>query len=107
MARQAQQTHFAGALGLPVVVYTCLRWGALLRNTSDDPPGFAPPPAPLWYRFALQQQAVTVALMAPESRAELDEDLSVLAATGPLPEEEYERLAAHGRRVRQYGGSFP
>jgi predicted aldo/keto reductase-like oxidoreductase len=93
--------------GLPVVVYTCLRWGALLRGTPDDPPGFAPPLAPPWYRFALQHPAVTVALMAPESRAELDEDLTVLEATGPLSEEEYERLAAHGRRVRRHGGSFP
>jgi predicted aldo/keto reductase-like oxidoreductase len=93
--------------GLPVVVYTCLRWGALLRPTPDDPPGFAPPPAPWWYRFALQHPSASVALMAPESRAELDEDLSVLTATGPLPPEEYERLAAHGRRVRQHGGSFP
>jgi predicted aldo/keto reductase-like oxidoreductase len=94
-------------LGLPVVVYTCLRWGALLRGTPDDPPGFAPPPAPLWYRFALQCPAVTVALMAPDGRGELDEDLTVLEAAGPLPDEEYERLAAHGRRVRRHGGGFP
>jgi len=95
------------SLGLPAVVYTCLRWGALPRGTPDDPPDFAPPPAPLWYCFALQHPAVTVALMAPDNRAELDEDLAVLGATGPLPEAEYERLAAHGRRVRQHGGSFP
>ena len=95
------------SLGLPVVVYTCLRWGALLRGTPDDPPDFAPPPAPLWYRFALQHPAVTVALTAPDGRGELDEDLTVLEATGPLPEEDYERLAAHGRRVRRHGGSFP
>jgi predicted aldo/keto reductase-like oxidoreductase len=94
-------------LGLPVVVYTCLRWGALLRLTPDDPAGFTPPAAPLWYRFALQHPAATVALMAPESRAELDEDLSVLTATGPLPPEEYEVLAAHGQRVRKHGGRFP
>jgi aryl-alcohol dehydrogenase-like predicted oxidoreductase len=95
------------ALSMPVVTYTALRWGALPRGTPDDPPGFVPPPAPLWYRFALQHPAVTVALMAPDSRAELDEDLTVLGATGPLPEEDYERLAAHGRRVRRHGGSFP
>jgi predicted aldo/keto reductase-like oxidoreductase len=95
------------SLGLPVVTYTSLRWGALPRGTPDDPPGFTPPPAPRWYRFALQHPAVTVALMAPENRAELEEDLTVLEAAGPLPEGEYERLAAHGRRVRQHGGSFP
>src|SRR5205823_6003677 len=95
------------ALGLPVVVYTCLRWGALLRPTSDDPPGFAVPPAPAWYRFALQHPAVTVALMAPDDRAELEEDLTVLEAPGPLSAADYEALAAHGRRVRRYAGSFP
>src|SRR5262249_11719356 len=95
------------ALRLPVVVYTCLRWGALLRGTPDDPPGFAVPRAPAWYRFALQTPLVTVALMAPENRAELEEDLSVLDAQGPLTSEVYEQLAAHGQRVRQFGGSFP
>jgi predicted aldo/keto reductase-like oxidoreductase len=95
------------AHGLPVVVYTCLRWGALLRSTPDDPPGFVAPPAPLWYRFALQHPAVTVALMAPENRAELEEDLQVLRADGPLPPEEYERLVAHGQRVRRHAGRFP
>jgi predicted aldo/keto reductase-like oxidoreductase len=93
--------------GLPVVVYTCLRWGALLRATPDDPPGFIVPPAPAWYRFALQHPAVAVALMAPENRAELDEDLQVLRQAEPLSAEEYACLAAHGQRVRQHGGSFP
>jgi predicted aldo/keto reductase-like oxidoreductase len=95
------------ALGMPVVVYTCLRWGALLRGTPDDPPGFTPPPAPAWYRFALQHPAVTVALMAPDNRRELEEDLTALEAADPFPPEEYERLAAHGARVRRYAGQFP
>ena len=42
------------ALGLPVIAYTALRWGGLLRPTPDDPPGFVVPPAPAWYRFVLQ-----------------------------------------------------
>ncbi len=95
------------ALGMPAVVYTCLRWGALLQSTPEDPPGFVVPPAPAWYRFALQHPAVTVALAAPQTQAELDEDLTVLDATGPLPTEEYDRLAAHGLRVRRHAGSFP
>jgi predicted aldo/keto reductase-like oxidoreductase len=94
-------------LGMPVVVYTCLRWGALPRGTPDDPPGFVPLRPPAWYRFALQHPAVSVALMSPSTREELDEDLQVLAAAGPLPPDEYERLAEHGRRVRRHGGSFP
>jgi predicted aldo/keto reductase-like oxidoreductase len=95
------------ACGLPVVVYTCLRWGALPRPTPDDPADFVVPAAPAWYRFALQHPAVTVALMAPENRAELDEDLQVLHATEPLSAEEYEQLATHGQRVRQHAGRFP
>src|SRR5262249_28932559 len=56
------------ALGMPVVTYTALRWGALLRPTPDDPPGFEVPHASAWYRFVLQNPAATVVLMAPESR---------------------------------------
>jgi predicted aldo/keto reductase-like oxidoreductase len=95
------------ALEMPVMVYTCLRWGALLRPTPADPRGFVVPPAPAWYRFALHAPSVTVALMAPDTRAELDENLSVLV-TGPvLTPEEYQLLAAHGQRVRRHAGGFP
>jgi predicted aldo/keto reductase-like oxidoreductase len=95
------------ALGMPVVVYTCLRWGALLQPTPADPPDFVPPPALLWYRFALQSPSVSVAVMAPDNRAELEEDLTVLDYPMPLTPDEYERLAEHGRRVRHHAGSFP
>ncbi len=107
--RGAEQEVFpaATAAGLPVIAYTAQRWGALTKPTPDDPPGFAVPPAAAWYRFALQAPAVTVVLAAPRTRAELDEDLTVLDATGPLPAEEYDRLAGHGQRVRRHGGRFP
>jgi predicted aldo/keto reductase-like oxidoreductase len=107
--RGAEQDIFpiTEALRLPVVVYTCLRWGALLEPTPDDPPGFRVPRAPAWYRFALQSPLVSVALMAPDNRVELDEDLTVLDAPGPLSDEEVAVLAAHGLRVRRHGGTFP
>jgi len=92
---------------MPVVVYTCLRWGALLGGTPDDPAGFVVPPAPAWYRFALQAPEATVALMAPDNRAELEEDLRVLEAEGPLSPEEHALLAEHGQRVRKHAGRFP
>lgn len=95
------------ARGVPVIVYTCLRWGALPRPTPDDPPNCVVPSAPAWYRFALQHPAVGVALMAPQNRAELDEDLSVLRYAEPLSAEEYARLAEHGQRVRRHAGGFP
>ncbi|MCA1684939.1 MAG: hypothetical protein LC745_02920, partial [Planctomycetia bacterium] len=79
----------------------------LLRPTPDDPPGFAVPPAPDWYRWVLQRPSVGVALMAPRDQAELEEDLTVLDADGPLSAVEYERLAEHGRRVRRHAFGFP
>ena len=104
---EAEVFPAADAAGMPVIAYTALRWGGLLRPTSDDPPGFAPPAAPMWYRFVLQNPSVTVALAAPHNRRELEEDLTVLDATHPLTPDEYERLAEHGRRVRRHGGGFP
>jgi aryl-alcohol dehydrogenase-like predicted oxidoreductase len=92
--------------GLPLIAYTALRWGWLLRATPGDPPRFSLPRAPDWYRFVLQHPAVSVALAAPQSRAELDENLKVLDTMGPLSDAEYAALAAHGERVRRYAGSF-
>jgi aryl-alcohol dehydrogenase-like predicted oxidoreductase len=95
------------ALRMPVIAYTATRWGGLLRVTPDDPPGFGVPTASWWYRFVLQSPSVTVTLAAPDTRAELDEALTVLKATGPMDAAEYERLAAHGGRVRRHAGRFP
>ncbi len=94
-------------IGMPVIAYTALRWGALLHPTPADPPGFRLPRAPDWYRFVLQSPSITVTLAAPSSRAELDEDLEVLQSPGLLPATDYARLTEHGDRVRRYGGSFP
>jgi aryl-alcohol dehydrogenase-like predicted oxidoreductase len=93
-------------LGVPVIAYTATRWGALMRPTPDDPPGFAVPPAADWYRFVLQSPSVAVTLAAPAGRAELEQDLEVLRA-GPLSADEYARLAGHGERVRRHAGRFP
>lgn len=94
------------SLGLPVIAYTALRWGALLRPTSDDPSDYNVPRAPCWYRFVLQHPAVAATLAAPQTRAELAEDMQVLAASGPLTELEYAGLAEHGERVRRNAGEF-
>jgi aryl-alcohol dehydrogenase-like predicted oxidoreductase len=93
-------------LGIPVIAYTALRWGALLRLMPDDPPGFVVPGAPEWYRFVLQNPAVAVTLAAPQTRAELDEDLRVLERRGPLSDDEYAAFAAHGERVHRHAGRF-
>jgi predicted aldo/keto reductase-like oxidoreductase len=106
--RGAEQDVFpvTQPLRLPVIAYTALRWGALLRPTPDDPPGFAVPRPPAWYRFVLQQPAVAVTLSAPQTRAELNEDLRVLDFSGPLTSEEYAVLVEHGDRVRRHAGVF-
>lgn len=93
--------------GLPVVAFTCTRWGELMAATPDDPPGFAPPAARDWYRFSLSHSAVSVALMAPDGRAELEADLALLDAWRGLTATERESLRAHGDRVRRHAGSFP
>jgi predicted aldo/keto reductase-like oxidoreductase len=95
------------ALRVPVIAYTALRWGALLRPTPDDPPGFVVPPAPDWYRFVLRTPSVAVALAAPHTRTELEQDLEVLRETTPLSDPEHSRLAEHGDRVHRHAGSFP
>ena len=91
----------------PVVAFTCLRWGGLMESTPDDPAGFRPPSAAACYRWVLCQPAVTVALAAPDGRAELDELLSILSSWQGLSRSEYASLSDHGDRVYRHGGSFP
>lgn len=107
--RGAEQDVFpvTERLGMPVIVYTAQRWGALRRKTQDDPPEFAPPAAIEWYRFALAHPAVSVVLMAPNGRRELEENLKLLDDWRPPTPAQFEALAAHGLRVRKHAGRFP
>ena len=88
-------------LGLPVIAYTALRWGALLRPTPDDPAGFSVPGPPDWYRFVLQHPAVAVTLSAPQTRAELERTSASSRPTGRSRQEAYSALAEHGPRRRR------
>lgn len=92
---------------IPVVAFTCLRWGALLRSTPDDPEGFEPPTAPELYRYVLAHPSVSVALTAPNDRRELESNLSVLRETAPLSDERMLEIKHHGDRVHRHGGGFP
>ena len=65
--------------GLPVIAFTCTRWGALLGGHPDW--SFETPQATDCYRFVLQHPAVHLALTAPQTRAQLLENLSVLSAS--------------------------
>ncbi len=94
-------------LEIPVVTFTAQRWGALAKTTPDSPAGFKPPSAPDWYRFALAHPSVSVVLMAPADRRELEEDLTLLDDWRSLAREEFDKMAEHGRRVRRHAGTFP
>ena len=96
-----------GELGMPVVVFTCTRWGELLKSTPSDPPEFQQPPAADWYRFAMMHPAVSVALMAPNGREELEENLKLLDNWRGLSPAAYQPLAEHGARVRNFSSYFP
>jgi predicted aldo/keto reductase-like oxidoreductase len=93
--------------GIPVVTFTGLRWGALLRSTPDDPPGFVPPTAAECYEFCLANPAVSVALAAPGNRPELDHLLTVIDGWKPPEPDRLEELRLHGARVRRHAGMFP
>lgn len=107
--RGAEQDVFpvTDRLGVSLIAFTCLRWGALLQATPDDPPGFHPPSATEWYRFALSNPSVAVALMAPRDGRELKENLALLDDWRPPTAEERADLIAHGERVRRHAGQFP
>lgn len=91
----------------PIVAYTCTRWGKLMEPTRDDPVGFVVPRAPDWYRWVLANDAVAIAIMAPNDRAELDEDLAILDDDGPPDAQTMARLAEHGKRVYKNAKAFP
>ena len=97
----------AERLEIPIVTFTSLRWKALLQPTPEDPKLFAPLAAREWYRFALASPAVSVALMAPENRSELLENLKLIGDWKPPSEEEYSEMVLHGERVRRHAGRFP
>ena len=106
--RGAEEEVFpvATALRMPIVTFTGLRWGALLEKTPADPHGFLPPRAPDWYRFVLSHPSVTVGLMAPGSRGELEENLAILDPWRALHDEEYQTLLERADQVRLSGGDF-
>jgi predicted aldo/keto reductase-like oxidoreductase len=91
----------------PVVPFTLLRWKGLLHATPEDPPHFKLPSAPDWYRLVLSNPAVAVALMAPDHRKKLQDNLTLLADWRPPTEQEHEALFQHGERVRRHAGRFP
>ncbi|NEP56438.1 MAG: aldo/keto reductase [Symploca sp. SIO2G7] len=93
---QEQVFPMAQQAGIPVVAFTCTRWGQLLqghRNWQGEIPKAAD-----CYRYALHQKAVRLALTAPQTTAQLEENLSVLQAP-QLAAEEVEQWEEYGALV--------
>jgi len=106
--RGAEQEVFpvASRRKLPVVTFTGLRWGALLRSTIEDPPGFDPPSPRECYRFCLSNKHVSVALAAPGDRKELEHDLALLDDWREPSQVELDAIRQHGDRVKRHAGFF-
>ena len=61
---------------IPIIAFTCTRWGSLLRGHPNWKEKI--PTAADCYRYALTNDAVRIALTAPQSLAQLNENLQVL-----------------------------
>ena len=64
--------------GIPVVAFTCTRWGTLLKGHHNWQ--LQPPTAADCYRYGLNHPGVRLALTAPKTRQQLEENLAVLHA---------------------------
>ncbi|MHC5722699.1 MAG: hypothetical protein ACYT04_35050 [Nostoc sp.] len=64
--------------GIPVVAFTCTRWGTLLKGDHNWHGKL--PTAADCYRYALNHPGVRLALTAPKTRQQLEENLAVLHA---------------------------
>ncbi|WP_088893973.1 aldo/keto reductase [Leptolyngbya ohadii] len=81
---------------LPIVAFTCTRWGSLL-NGHPDWTGEIPTAADC-YRYVLHHPAVQIALTGSATRQQLTENLSVLKSL-PLTPAELKEWQAYGDLV--------
>ncbi|MCZ6678216.1 MAG: aldo/keto reductase [Candidatus Poribacteria bacterium] len=81
---EAQVLPRAEAAGIPVVAFTCTRWGSLLTGHRDwDGPV---PSAADCYRYVLHHPAVHLASTSPATVAQLEENLIALKGAERDPE---------------------
>ena len=90
---EAEVLPLAREKEIPVVAFTCTRWGSLLKGHPDW--HRKTPTAAECYRFALKHPAVHLALTAPQTPAELEENLELLLAS-PMTAEESEHWQEYG-----------
>jgi predicted aldo/keto reductase-like oxidoreductase len=66
--------------GIPVIAFTCTRWGSLLKGHPNWQEKIAQ--AADCYRYAIQQKAIRLALTSPQTLIQLNENLKVLKDSG-------------------------
>jgi len=81
-----------------IVSYTATRWTALTRRPKGWPADQPVPTAGMAYRFVLNNPAVDVALTAPHTLAEFEENLAAVRK-GPLTEDEMSIMRKFGDAV--------
>ena len=83
--------------GLPVVAFTCTRWGSLLEGHAgwDGPV----PSAADCYRYVLNHPAIQLAMMSPASPAQLEENLLVLCDERVPEDRQIAQWEAYGKLV--------
>ena len=76
--RKAEEEVFPTAFQreIPIIAFTCTRWAALLKGHPNWQGKI--PTAADCYRFALHHRAVRLALTAPKTKVELQQNLKVL-----------------------------
>ncbi|MBI1923643.1 aldo/keto reductase [Candidatus Poribacteria bacterium] len=91
------------AAGIPVVAFTCTRWGSLLAGHPEwDGPA---PSAADCYRYVLHHPAVHLALTAPTTVAQLKENLATLKTTPEHDKKQLSLWEAYGKLVYGDGSS--
>ena len=100
--RKAAHEVFPAAIKTqtPVVAFTATRWGTLLKLNPEWPSG--PPTAADCYRYCLAHPAVDLVLTAPESIAELADNVGVLKSP-PMSDPVCDHWERYGDIIYKHG----
>jgi predicted aldo/keto reductase-like oxidoreductase len=85
------------AADMPVVAFTCTRWGSLLKDHPEWNDTLFD--AVTCYRYALQHPGIRLAMTAPETTDQLKENLEIFNHPDTLSKEEIDRCEAFGKLV--------
>lgn len=102
--RKSEEAVLPAAIdaGVPVVAFTCTRWGSLLEGHAKWQ--MRVPSAADCYRFVLRHPAVHVALTAPATENHLRQNLTVLSEPREPAPDEMSTWKTYGDLVYGEGG---